>query len=365
MNLGQWLGMPSRRLILKTLAAGAILGPEFLFPKLALAGALRSKPLTRIGFGSCLNQNYKAPILDAIIDRSPDLFVWLGDNVYGDVSSGEMNELVGAYAAQAARPDYRRLRGAVPALAVWDDHDYGFNDAGADFPYKAQAKALFAAFFGIPPGAERLTRDGVYDAQIIGPNGRRVQIILLDIRSFKSPWKPTDAWDEPSRQRYVPDEDPVKTMLGEAQWAWLEAQLRMPGDLRILVSSIQVVAQGHGFERWGNFPREKKRLYDVIRRSGATNLVALSGDRHLGALYREARAGTYPLYEMTTSSLNQAFVRNPPYPEVDPNRIGERYHQENFGVIDIDWGRRALTMSLHGIDGAAVREQTVAFSELS
>lgn len=135
----------SRRSVLEALAAGAALAPELLFPKLALAGIERSRPLSRIGFGSCLNQNYKAPILDAIIAKAPELFVWMGDNVYGDVSSSEMDELIGAYAAQAARPDYRRMRGAIPALAVWDDHDYGLNDAGADFPYKLQAKALFAA----------------------------------------------------------------------------------------------------------------------------------------------------------------------------------------------------------------------------
>lgn len=210
-----------------------------------------------------------------------------------------------------------------------------------------------------------MTREGVYDAEIIGPPGKRVQIILLDNRTFKSPWKVTDKWDEPGKQRYVPDEDASKTILGAVQWAWLEAQLKKPAELRVLVSSIQVVAQGHGFERWGNIPSEQRHLYDVIRRSGAKTLVVLSGDRHLGALYRLPRAGSYPLYEMTTSSLNQAFVKAQPYPEPDPNRLGERYHAENFGTIDVDWVRRSLTMNLHGIDGKVVATRTIAFSELA
>ena len=117
-----------------------------------------------------------------------------------------------------------------------------------------------------------------------------MQVILLDTRWFRSALKPSDDRGKPGKERYLPDADPAKTMLGEAQWRWLEEQLRQPAELRLLVSSIQVVAEGHGWERWGNFPLERQRLYRLIADTRAQGVVFLSGDRHVGALYREPPA---------------------------------------------------------------------------
>ena len=107
-------------------------------------------------------------------------------------------------------------------LSTWDDHDYGQNDAGGDFPYKDEAKALFLEFWQVPEDDPRHARAGVYCARIFGPEGRRVQVILLDTRSFRSPLRPTDQPGAPGKEEYLPDPDPAKTMLGRAQWAWLE-----------------------------------------------------------------------------------------------------------------------------------------------
>ena len=95
----------------------------------------------------------------------------------------------------------------------------------------------------------RRTRDGLYHAQALTAGARRVQIIGLDLRWFRSPWQPTDERGAAGKERYLPDADPAKTMLGEAQWRWLDAQLRAPADVRLLISSIQCVVEGHGWER--------------------------------------------------------------------------------------------------------------------
>ena len=42
------------------------------------------RPLTRIAFGSCAKQSKEQPIWDAINAAEPDLFVFLGDNIYAD-----------------------------------------------------------------------------------------------------------------------------------------------------------------------------------------------------------------------------------------------------------------------------------------
>jgi len=325
-------------------------------------------PLTRIAFGSCADEEKPQPIWDAILAYRPQLFVFAGDNVYGDVRNGRnvpdaelIQSLQESYAQAAQMPAISRLRNTVPHLATWDDHDYGKNDAGADFAGRYEAQRLFLQFWEVPLSDERHQREGIYHSQTFGPEGQRVQVILLDTRFFRSPLRPTDQRNAAGRERYLPDEDPSKTMLGEAQWSWLADRLREPADLRLIVSSIQVVAEGHGWERWGNFPRERQRLYDLIRETAANGVLLVSGDRHIGGLYREMTAAPYPLIEITSSGINQVFPGNR---EAGPNRLGAVYGAPNFGTFDVDWWERTVTLALRSENGEPVRRQVVRLDEL-
>ena len=230
-----------------------------------------------------------------------------------------------------------------------------------DFAHKAVSKELFLDFWNAPATDVRRTREGIYDSRVIGPPGMRVQVILLDVRWFRSPLKPTDQRGAPGKERYLPDSDPAKTMLGPVQWAWLAAELRKPAELRLIVSSTQVLAEGHGWERWGNFPLERQKLFDTIRDSGAKGVVFVSGDRHIGALYREQPAGLYPLYEMTSSGLNMVYWAAK---EPGPNRLGALYAAANFGAIDVDWWERKVTLALRDEGGSVRRSVTIAFDAL-
>ena len=318
-------------------------------------------PLSRIAFGSCADQAKPQPIWDAILAYRPDLFIFAGDNVYGDFNSPDATNLRHAYTLAKEIAGYARLRDSVNHLAVWDDHDYGVNDGGGDFAHKAISKQLFLDFWKIPASDVRRTREGIYDSSIIGPEGMRVQVILLDLRWFRSPLKPTDQRGAPGKERYLPDPDPAKTMLGATQWAWLAEELRKPAELRLIVSSTQVLAEGHGWERWGNFPLERQKLVDTIRDSGAKGVVLLSGDRHVGALYRETPPGLYPLYEATSSGLNMVYWAAK---EPGPNRLGALYAAANFGVVDIDWWERKLVLALRDEGGNTRRSVTLDFDAL-
>jgi len=135
----------------------------------------------------------------------------------------------------------------------------------------------------------------------------------------------------------------------------------MPAELRLIVSSTQVLAEGHGWERWGNMPLERQKLLDTIRDSGAKGVVLLSGDRHVGALYRETPIGLYPLYEVTSSGLNMVFWKAK---EPGPNRLGALYAAANFGAVDIDWPARKLTLALRDERGNTRRSAILSFDEL-
>ncbi|KAF0104852.1 MAG: alkaline phosphatase D [Rhodospirillaceae bacterium] len=336
------------------LAGAASLAPATPF-------AHPGKPLSRIAFGSCAKQTLPQPIWEPIIAYRPDLFIFAGDNVYGDFSSEDAEELKRAYDEARHIAGYLKLRETVPHLAVWDDHDYGANDGGVEFAHKTVAKDLFLDFWEAPPGDIRRTRGGIYDSRLIGPAGKRVQVILLDVRWFRSPLRITDQRGAPGKQRYLPDLDPAKTMLGAEQWAWLARELSKPAELRLIVSSTQVLAEGHGWERWGNMPLEKQKLVDTIRESGAKGVVFLSGDRHIGALYRETHQALYPLYEVTSSGLNMVYWAAK---EPGPNRIGPLFAAANFGVVEIDWSARTLLLALRDESGDTRRAVDIGFDSL-
>jgi alkaline phosphatase D len=327
----------------------------------AAADAQDRVPLTRIAFGSCADQEQPQPIWDAVLAYKPELFIFAGDNVYGDSTGPDLSQLKAAYAKAARLDGYNRLRRAVRHLAIWDDHDLGVNDGGAEVPFKDAAKQLFLEFWGIPANDPRRTHAGLYHAATYGPPNQRVQVILLDTRYFRSPLQPTDRRGAAGRERYVPDPDPAKTMLGGEQWQWLAERLREPAELRLIVSTVQVLAEGHGWERWGNFPRERQRLYDLVSDTRANGVVLISGDRHIGALYRESSGTPYALTEITSSGLNKVFPGNR---EAGPNRLGAVYGAANFGTIDVDWWAGTVTLALRDEAGQVKRETILRLDEL-
>lgn len=340
-------------------------------------GAIRATPLpsapldtaqtlTRIAVGSCNDPKRPQGIFDVIAASEPDLFLYIGDNVYGDVRSGDpaLPELKAAYMRLAQSEPYERLRASVPVLTTWDDHDMGMNDAGADFEFREAAQELYNYVFAIPEGDPRRTRDGVHHSVTIGEDGRRVQIILLDTRFFRSALTKTDAYGAKGKERYIPSADPNQTMLGADQWAWLEAELNKPADLRLLISSIQVVAEGHGWEAWRTMPLERKKLYALLETTGADNTILVSGDRHIGGLYLEPEAAGSPLYELTSSSLTlpASGWSNDDYVEPGPKRFGGVMKDANFGLIDIDWEAETVRLALNDEEGETVMERTVSFA---
>lgn len=319
--------------------------------------------LTRIAFGSCARETNDQTIWTTIKAENPDLFLFIGDNVYGDPWTSDplfadpsMPKMRQSYKTLAKSEPFASLRQDVPVMTTWDDHDYGVNDGGAEYLYKNRAQALYLDAWNVPADDERRARDGIHTSRIIGPDGKRVQIILLDTRFFRTYLQVTDERGVPGKERYVPLEGPHGTMLGEAQWDWLEAELQKPADVRLIASSIQVHADGHGWEAWKMMPHERDRFYGMIDQTDAKGVVLLSGDRHAGSIYRRDDVVDYPLYEITASALNVPIRSKLDGSSTDPEEAGPhrlhpmQYHP-NYGLIDIDWDARNVTLTVASPDG--------------
>jgi len=272
------------------------------------------------------------PIFNVMLRENPELCLFIGDNIYGDTE--DMSVLQQKYDLLGRNPGFAALRNSCRVLATWDDHDYGVNDGGADYPRRVESQKIFLDFWKDSADSIRRQRPGVYDSYMFGPVGQRVQVILLDTRYFRSPLQ--RGAERRTGGPWVPDSDPQKTMLGRDQWVWLEKQLLLPADIRIVASSIQCVAQDAGQETWSNLPLERARFFELIRKTAAAGVIIVSGDRHWAEISRFDSGSPYPVYDLTSSSFNQPHGRGTP----TVNRFraqSKTFHQENFGVITVDW----------------------------
>ncbi len=311
-------------------------------------------PVERVAFGSCLRENRPAPVWEQVNAYRPDTFVWLGDNIYGDTD--DMQTMADKYAKLGAMPGYGRLRDSARILYIWDDHDYGKNDAGREWLLKDAAKKVMLDFFGEPADSPRRQRDGNYDSVTLGPDGRRVQFVLLDTRSFRSPLERDPDAD---RKTYVGDTSPEATILGEAQWAWLEEVLTEPAEVRVICTSIQLLADGHRFEKWANFPRERERLLDLLK--DVPDAIVLSGDRHSGEMSLYAYADSRVLPEITASALNQ---NRGAQDEPNRYRAGPLVTDANFGTLTIDWNEHLAIVELRdALTGEPVHSITMRMAD--
>ena len=281
-----------------------------------------AKVLT-IAFGSCNRTGEPQTYWDTIASHQPAAWLWLGDNIYADTDDPE--QMAADYRAQKTHPNYAAFEMAVPKIyGVYDDHDYGQNDAGKEWEIKAEAKALAADFFEIPADAAVRQREGLYQAYDVEGADLTVRLIFLDTRYFRDPLIPSTVPGE----RYVPN--PNGDVLGDAQWAWLENELRTStADAHLIISSIQVIPAEHGWEKWANLPAARERLLALLQATRPALPLLLSGDRHLGEISRLDR-GDYPIFEITSSSLTNA-TSNPE--EVNTHRISPQVGERNYGLL--------------------------------
>ena len=304
---------------------------RFLFLYLISVNLYSTQEILTLGFGSCLHQDRSMAILKTIEKKELDLFMFIGDNVYGDQKDGELDKLIRTYKQQ-----YNNLENFLKNVStefIWDDHDFGLNDGGSDYRYKDRAKELFLETWKIPSQDPRRLRDGLYFDKMIEKNGLKVHLIFLDNRTFKSEWKLTDEFNKEGKERYVKDFDTDKTLLGKKQWQWLKDKLNEDSNIKIILSSLQILSLGHGWESWDKLPLERERLFNLIDESNLSNLFIFSGDRHRGGFYSFKTDDNNDIYEFTSSSLNLPIPFNTE--EKGPLRIGSTYRKANFGVVRI------------------------------
>lgn len=336
---------------LQTLTLFLFLGLPLFFSCKPNVLTSEEEEITRIAFGSCNRQNRPQPLWQPIVSDNPDLWIWMGDNIYGD--SPNLDTLRAKYAMQNQVSDYQKLKRNSKIIGIWDDHDYGINDGGKFFAQKAASQQLMLDFLDVPQDAPERKREGAYAAHLFGKGENLVKVILLDARYHRDTLMRID-------RVYQPNVD--GQILGEEQWKWLENELKTsPAKVNLIVAGIQFLPTQHAYEKWANFPQERERLLSLIAASGANTPILLSGDRHIAELMKLTDE-RFPdgIYEITASGLTHTWSTI----SEEPNRyrIGDLIAKLNYGLAEIDWENQEIAFQIKGEAGASYANLTIPFS---
>lgn len=303
----------------------------------------KARPI-RIAFGSCcrvqIDQNQ--PVWDAITAMEPDLFLWLGDNIYAD--SDTEAAFTDNYARQRAVNSLQPLLRSVPQLATWDDHDFGYNDSDGANPVKPMTLKLFKRWWA-NPAAGTADTPGTFFRHSFGP----IDIFMLDGRYHR---------DSPN----APD-GPAKTMLGAGQKAWLKRELKASkATFKLLVSGTGWSNAERPGDSWAMYLDERNELLDFIRDNKVTGCLGISGDVHMGEAncVPWSEQGGYDFYDLVSSGLAQLlspkFVDQLPEVRLRAPWVGSA----NFGVLDFSFDPEPkVEMSVRNVIGSPVWDPIV------
>ncbi|UJP65097.1 alkaline phosphatase D family protein [Mongoliitalea daihaiensis] len=302
--------------------------------------------ITKIAFGSCNKHDLPQPLWKPITQDNPEVFMWLGDIIYGDTH--DMALLKQKYMAQNAIPAYQTLKEKSQIIGVWDDHDYGINDGGKFYSKKEESLQLLLDFLDEKANSPRRKQQGAYASYEYGIGAQKVKVILLDARFNRDTLYTEDKVYQPNL---------TGSILGEEQWAWLEQELRnSTAQVNLIASGIQYIPTEHPYEKWSNFPNERKKLFDLIAKSNVKNPILISGDRHIAEISKW-QDENFPngIYEVTSSGLTHVWRSY--REEYNPYRVGNLIASLHYGLAVIDWETKEVILQIKGEEGQVYLEQ--------
>jgi alkaline phosphatase D len=277
--------------------------------------------LHTFAFGSCNSQHRSQPLWPSILKTAPQLWIWGGDNIYADTSNP--NDIHHLYHVQNQVAGYQELKRSTPIIGIWDDHDFGYDNATASNPMKYISQELFLDFIDEPSKSKRRNIDGIYTSYEFGSVAQKVKFLLLDNRFFHS----------------APEEN--TDLLGQAQWQWLENELMTSkAQMHFIVAGLSILSPRiPKTEEWADHPRALNRLLALIDKHNPKGLVFLSGDKHFASVFNN-----YGHLEFMSSGMTHTV------PKALRSYVARFYPNSffglNYGVVKIDWDKSPLEINL-------------------
>lgn len=299
-------------------------------------------PTLRVALGSCAYINepdYDRPgnqygsnygIFDAIAAKKPDAMLWLGDNIYlREYDYLTYKGYLHRYNHTRQTEELQNLLRSTHHYAIWDDHDFGPNDANGSWIHKDWALKSFQEYwmnpsYGIP-----------------GTPGITTAFPLADIHFYMLD------------NRYNRTSHEIKgntpQILGKAQIDWLIENLKYSrAPFKMVAVGGQVLNPAKVYENHAQYTEEREYLLNRIAEEKISGVVFLTGDRHHTEL-RKVEIDGVVIYDLTVSPLTSGVheAKN----ESTLNIVeGTKVSEHNFGLLEFSGERLARRMKIYIFD---------------
>lgn len=317
---------PHPRCLVRTLSDSTVKDFDFV------AG---SCSLLNTGFTRIVFPGLAVGIFNTMRREKADFMLWLGDNVY--YFSKHYNSFQGMFTRNLRiRNEFVTLSdflAAQPNYAIWDDHDYGWNDADKKFPLKDTALAVFKGFWPNNYGETDTVRGNYF--------------------SYK--YYDTEFFMTDDRYNRDPEGDTTGAFLGRQQLEWLKVKLQQStASFKFICIGSQVLNDCYYGESYAKYPVERNELLDFIALNKIPGVIFITGDKHYAEMSVREWKG-YTFYDFTTSPMTSPIV---PVKHLNGYRntyclptMG--YFKKNYGKISVSGpaGSRVCKMELRGLGG--------------
>lgn len=325
------------------------------------------KPVPNFSFlaGSCAYVNdsiYDRPgkpygskmhIFEAMAKEDAQFMLWLGDNTYTrEVDYSSRWGLNYRYSHTRSLPQLQAFLAKMPHFATWDDHDYGPNNANKSFKFREYSKELFDNYWCNPSSGQH--NQGIYTTVQYGD----CEFFMCDDRYFRCDDNLLDSIDGKP--------NPDKEMLGKAQMEWLKNAVTTSGaTFKFICMGSQALNEITPYDAFHHYPIEYYNLINFLTINKIKGVMFMSGDCHHSKVNIKNREGTYPLYDIVSSSLTSGTYK-PSAKEQAITVPGSVVDTQNFARISVSGEKKNRQVLVEFIlpDGKKAGEFKVSEKEL-
>ncbi len=293
-------------------------------------------------------------IFETMAKEKAAFMLWLGDEWYTrEVDYYSEWGLWYRASHERSLPILQNFWKAMPQYALWDDHDYGPNDIGANYILKETSRDIWKKYWCNPSYGEN--GQGIYTMISWGD----ADIFMTDDRWWRSADETKDTVDGKP--------NPEKRMLGKQQMEWLKNSLLYSNaTFKIIATGSQVLNPISPFDKWWDFPAEYDELMNFLKENKINGVVFLTGDRHHSEIIKVERPGTYALYDVTVSALTSGGYAFSGKEINNPYRVIGFAQKNNYGKFSFSGkkGERKLTVNFYGVKGEQLGEWSIMEKDL-
>ncbi len=273
-----------------------------------------------------------APAYAKIAGENPPFVIFLGDFNHSDPATlskmRAMHRQMRGSESNAGK-DFTNYIRQFPFYHVWDDHDFGKDNADKTFPGKKDALKAFHEYFPTP---SLPSQDGIWHRFRYA----QAEFFMLDLRSQRDP---NDTPDGPN-----------KSILGADQKTWLkDSLLNSTARWRFLLSTVPFNPTTKPLDGWGAFQTERTELIDFIQGNLIGGVIVISGDIHSGGALDDGTNSGFPEISVPHANMKPPHCWTTQQPGIWSEGIICGIDNPGYGSITVT--PDSVTLKVKGIDG--------------